>query len=69
MGGFNTVVSTGQTVMGEALRVAIELCFEMDEKLWPDEKKTIRGTAQGTPFEETYIPGKDIKGDHTVDVT
>lgn len=69
MGGFNTVVSTGQTVMGEALRVALELCFEMDEKLWPDEKKTISGTAQGTPFEETYQPGKDIKGDHTVDVT
>lgn len=69
MGGFNTVVTTGQTVIGEALRHAIELAFEMDEKLWPTEKKTIRGTAQGTPFEDTYIPGKDINGDYTVDVT
>lgn len=69
MGGFNTVISTGQTVLGEALKKAIELCFEMDEKLWPSEKKTIRGTAQGTPFEETYTPAKDIKGDYTVDVT
>lgn len=69
MGGFNTVVTTGQTVIGEALAEAIRLCFEMDEKLWPREKKTIRGTAQGTPFEETYLPGKDIAGDYTVDVT
>lgn len=69
MGGFNTVVSTGQSVLAEALKGAIELCFEMDEKLWPNKKKTIRGTVQGTPFEETYTPGKDIKGDYTVDVT
>lgn len=69
MGGFNTVVTTGQTVIAEALKKAIELAFEMDEKLWPSEKKTVRGTAQGTPFEESYVPSKDIKGDYTVDVT
>jgi hypothetical protein len=69
MGGFNTVVSTGQQVLAEALRTALELCFEMDEKLWPKEKKTVRGTVQGTPFEEDYVPGKDIDGDYTVDVT
>lgn len=69
MGGFNTVVTTGQTVIGETLRHAIMLAFEMDEKLWPKEKKKIRGTAQGTPFEEDYIPSKDINGNYTVDVT
>lgn len=69
MGGFNTVITTGQSVLAEALKGAIELCFEMDEKLWGSERKTIRGTVQGTPFEETYTPGKDIKGDYTVDVT
>ena len=69
MGGFNTVVTTGQTVIGEALRVAIQLAFEMDELLWPAEKKTIRGTSQGTPFEETYSPKRDIGGDYTCDVT
>jgi hypothetical protein len=69
MGGFNTVITTGQTVLGEAFRVAIELAFEMDERLWPNDKRTIRGTVQGTPFEETYTPSKDIDGDHTVDVT
>lgn len=69
MGGFNTVVTTGQTVLGEALRCAVQLAFEMDQLLWPTEKKTIRGTSQGTPFEETYTPAKDINGDFTVDVT
>jgi hypothetical protein len=69
MGGFNTVVTTGQTVISEALKGALELCFEMDAKLWPSEKKTVRGTSQGTPFEESYIPAKDIGGDCTCDVT
>jgi len=69
MGGFNTVVTTGQTVIGETLRHAIMLAFEMDQALWPSEKKVIRGTAQGTPFEETYVPSKDIAGNYTVDVT
>lgn len=69
MGGFNTVITTGQSVIGEALRIAINLAYEMDEKLWPNEKKTIRGTVQGSPFEESYTPSKDIDGDYTVDVT
>ena len=69
MGGFNTVITTGQTVLGEALRIAINLAFEMDQALWPGEKKTIRGTVQGSPFEESYVPSKDIDGDYTVDVT
>lgn len=69
MGGFNTVITTGQAVIGEALRIAINLAFEMDEALWGAEKKTIRGTVQGSPFEETYTPSKDIDGDYTVDVT
>ena len=69
MGGFNTVITTGQAVIGEALRIAINLAFEMDEKLWGEERKTIRGTVQGSPFEEAYTPSKDIDGDYTVDVT
>jgi len=69
MGGFNTVITTGQTVIGEALRIALNLALEMDQALWPNEKRTIRGTVQGSPFEESYIPSKDIDGDYTVDVT
>jgi hypothetical protein len=69
MGNFNMVITTGQQVCSEALRKAIEMAFEMDEKLWPNDQKTIRGMVNGTPFEESYIPVKDIKGVHTVDIT
>jgi hypothetical protein len=69
MGGFNTVITTGQAVIAQALAKAIELCFEMDEKLWPGEKKVVSGVVQGTPFEETYIPSRDIRGSYAVDVT
>jgi hypothetical protein len=67
-GGFDTVITTGQQVIGQALKRALEYAFEMDEKLWPSEKKTIRGVVQGAPFEETYIPSKDIGGNYLVDV-
>jgi hypothetical protein len=69
MGGFNTVISTGQNVIAQALARALELAMEMDEKLWPGLSKTISGVVQGTPFEETYTPAKDIDGNYTVDVT
>lgn len=69
MGSFNTVITTGQQVVGYALEQAVRFCFEMDEKLWPSEKKTIRGVVQGTPFEETYVPSKDIDGNYGVDVS
>lgn len=69
MGGFNQVVATAQVVISSALERAIQLCFQMDEKFWGSEKKEIRGVSQGSAFEETYVPRKDIKGNHTVDVT
>lgn len=69
MGGFNTVITTGQSVIAAALAKALELCFEMDEKFWPTEKKVVSGVVQGTPFEETYTPARDIKGSYTTDVT
>lgn len=69
MGGFDTVITAGQQVISQALKRALEMCFDMDEKIWGNQKKTIRGVAQGAPFEETYTPSKDIDGNHTVDVT
>lgn len=69
MGGFDTVISTGQAVGREALSRAIALCFEMDEKLWPNVVRTVTGVVQGTPFEETYVPSIDIKGSYACDVS
>jgi hypothetical protein len=69
MGGFDTQVKQAQMVFGECLRKVTMLCFEMDEVYWPNKAKTIRGIAEGTPFEQTYVPSKDIAGDYTCDVT
>ena len=69
MGGFDTQVKTAQSVLAEALKQVFELCFEMDEKLFGNYEKTVRGVDAGAPYEITYTPNKDIDGDYTVDVT
>src|ERR1044072_5567728 len=68
-GGYDIQVATGQLVIGDALERALELAFEMDEAFWPDAKKSISGVINGTPFEETYTPSKDIKGNYRVSVS
>ena len=68
-GGYDIQVATGQLMIGCALEEALELAFEMDEKFWPDTKKGISGVINGTPFEETYTPSKDIKGNYRVSVS
>jgi hypothetical protein len=68
-GGYDIQVATGQLMIGFALERALELAFEMDEKFWPDSKKSIGGVINGTPFEETYTPSKDIKGNYRVSVS
>ena len=67
MGAFDTQVKSAQAIFAAALRDVIRLCFEVDEVIYPDEK-TIRGVDSGSPYEVTYKPTKDIKGDYSADV-
>jgi len=67
MGAFDTQVKSAQAIFAAALRDVITLCFEVDEKLFPEEK-TIRGVDSGSPYEITYRPSKDIKSDYSSDV-
>ena len=67
MGAFDTQVKSAQAIFAAALRDVISLCFEVDEKIYPDEK-TIRGVDAGSPYEITYKPSKDIKSDYSADV-
>ena len=67
MGAFDTQVKSAQAIFASALRDVIQVCFEVDEKLFPAEK-TIRGVDAGSPYEITYNPVKDIKGDYSADV-
>ena len=67
MGAFDTQVKSAQAIFAAALRDVISLCFEVDEKIFPEEK-TIRGVDAGSPYEITYRPAKDIKADYSADV-
>ncbi len=69
MGGFDSQVKAAQTAFKQAFTDALRLCFKMDVTLWPNTKKQVKGSSAGTPYDMTYVPSKDIVGDHTVDVT
>ena len=66
--GFNAQQAQAQEMMKFTLTKVIERCFAMDEKLWPKVVKEVRGQDAGVPYKITYIPSKDIAGDHTIDV-
>jgi hypothetical protein len=67
MGAFDTQVKSAQAIFASSLRDVISMCFEIDEKMYPAEK-TIRGVDSGSPYEITYKPSRDIKGDFSADV-
>jgi hypothetical protein len=67
LGAFDSQIKAGQTILAEVFEDVIQLAFEMDEVLF-DKEKSVRGTAQGTPYELKYMPSKDIKGDTSIEV-
>ena len=67
MGGFDTQVKSAQAIFASALKTVISLCFEVDEKIF-NEQKSIRGIDAGSPYAIEYTPSKDIKGDYSADV-
>ena len=69
MGGFDTQIKAAQTNFTRTYKRIVARCFEMDEKLWPNVDKEIRGQVNGAAFKMTYRPSKDIDGDHTCDVS
>jgi len=69
MGGFDTQVKTAQAVFAEAFRHVMRMAFMMDEKLFSDVEKEVRGVNAGAPYEITYTPNKDIQGDYWCDVS
>ena len=69
MGGFDTQVKTAQAVLADTFRHVMRLCFKMDEQLFGDVEKEVRGVTAGAPYEITYTPKKDIDGDYWCDVS
>ncbi len=67
-GGFETQIRAAQMVLKDAFQDVVRLLFKTDETYWPNTQKSIRGQSNGTPYEVTYKPSKDINGDHTCDI-
>ena len=68
MGGYESQIVAHQAIMSRVLQEVISLCFEVDECIFGDFEKSLRGSENGTPFEIKYNPKKTINGDYTVDV-
>lgn len=66
---YSTQIATAQDIVGDALRRAFNMAFEMDELYWGEVTKTVAATKNGAPFSETYRPAKDIAGDYSISVT
>jgi hypothetical protein len=49
-------------IWGEAMSRVNEMCLKIDEKEWPNEKKTVIGKVNATKFALEYTPKEDING-------
>ncbi len=67
--GYSSQIANAQTMIAFGLELAIKRCFMMDEHLWRNKRREVRGIENGIPFAETYVPSKDIKGDHSVEIS
>ena len=66
--GFDTQIRAAQAQFARLFTELVAMCFEVDEKLFGNMTKQIKGVDDGTPFSMKYIPSRDIKGEYGVDV-
>ncbi len=67
-GGWQSQVAAAQMQIAEGLRRILEMALKMDEKLFPNVDKDIKGKISGIPYSISYRPSRDIRGDYGVDV-
>ena len=68
MGGFDTQIKTAHAMFARAFVELISLALKVDEKVFGDTEKSLRGVRNGVPYALKYKPSRDIDGDYTVDV-
>ena len=66
--GFDTQVRAAQAQFARLFTELVSLCFEVDEKIFGNITKEIKGVDDGTPFNMKYVPSKAIAGEYGVDV-
>ena len=68
MGGFDTQIKTAHAMFARAFTELLALCLKVDEKIFSNVEKELKGIYNGTPYNIKYKPKRDIDGDYTVDV-
>ena len=68
MGGFDTQIKTAHAMFARAFTELLALCLKVDEKIFGNKEKELRGIYNGTPYNIKYKPSRDIANDYTVDV-
>jgi hypothetical protein len=66
--GFDTQIKAAQGQFARLFMELVSICFKVDEKIFGNTIKEIRGIDDGTPYTLKYNPAKAINGDYTVDV-
>ena len=66
--GFDTQIKAAQAQFARLFTDLVSLCFEVDEKIFGNVPKEIKGVDDGTPFNMKYIPSRQIAGNYGVDV-
>lgn len=67
--GYDARIKTLQGLIATVLTDVIAACFKLDEAVWPNAEKSIRGLEDGAPYEIKYRPSRDIAGDYTCSVS
>ncbi len=58
--GFDTQIRSAQAQFARLFTELVALCFEVDEKVFGNMTKEIRGSEDGTPYSMKYVPSKAI---------
>ena len=66
--GFDSQIKAAQSTFARLFTDLLSMAFEVDEKVFGNSEKTIKGSDDGPPYILKYRPNRDIKGDYTVDV-
>jgi len=68
MGGFDTQIKTAHAMFARTFTELLGLALKVDEKIFGNNEKELKGIYNGTPYNIKYKPARDIDGDYTVDV-
>ena len=68
MTGFDTQIKTAHSMFARTFVELVGICFKIDEKVFGNIEKELKGNMHGTPYSIKYKPLRDIDGDYTVDV-